>query len=214
MPPTVQVSYNTNYVDTEMGGATAILANAIQEGRRGASLKDIVQKSVNQVGQEMEQGAVSALLGAAGFIPGIQGAQEAINALEGFVVAPQMELAFKGIAKRQFQYSFVMMPKSEEEAEQVAKIVQAFKVNMLPDVAIGDVRRMTIPNTFDITYMYDTGENPNLHKISECVLETMSVSYGGDRYKAYEGGVPVVTNLTLNFKELDLITRADALEGF
>tara|TARA_Y100001972_G_C7634529_1_gene318515 strand:- start:421 stop:1581 length:1161 start_codon:yes stop_codon:yes gene_type:complete len=214
MPPTVQVSYNTNYVDTEIGGATAILANAIQEGRRGAALRDIVNKSVNQVGQEMEQGAVSALLGAAGFIPGIQGAQEAINALEGFVVAPQMELAFKGIAKRQFQYSFVMMPKSEEEAEQVAKIVQAFKVNMLPDIAIGDVRRMTIPNTFDITYMYNTGENPNLHKISECVLETMSVSYGGDRYKAYEGGVPVVTNLTLNFKELDLITRADALEGF
>ena len=32
---------------------------------------------------------------------------------------------------------------------------------MLPDVAVGDVRRMTIPNTFDITYMYDNGENPN-----------------------------------------------------
>ena len=41
MPPTVQVSYNTNYVDTEIGGATAILANAIQEGRRGAALRDI-----------------------------------------------------------------------------------------------------------------------------------------------------------------------------
>ena len=36
-----------------------------------------------------------------------------------------------------------------------------------------------------------------LHKISECVLENMQLSYGGDRYKAYEGGVPVVTNMTL-----------------
>ena len=42
----------------------------------------------------------------------------------------------------------------------------------------------------------------------------MKLSYVGDRYKAYEGGVPVVTNMTLNFKELDLITRADVLEGF
>ena len=42
----------------------------------------------------------------------------------------------------------------------------------------------------------------------------MNVSYGGDRYKAYEGGRPVVTNMTLNFKELDLISRADAEEGF
>ena len=214
MPPTVQVTYGTNYVDTEMGGTTSIVANAIQEGRRGVSLQDLTNKALSSIGQELEQGAVAALLKGADFIPGVQGAEEAINALEGFIVAPQMELAFKGIAKRQFQYSFVMMPKSEEEAEQVQNIVQAFKINMLPDVAVGDVRRMTIPNTFDITYMYDTGENPNLHKISECVLENMSVSYGGDRYKAYEGGVPVVTNLTLNFKELDLITRTDALEGF
>tara|TARA_B100000424_G_scaffold255561_1_gene234635 strand:- start:1715 stop:2875 length:1161 start_codon:yes stop_codon:yes gene_type:complete len=214
MPPQVNVAYNTSYTDTEMGGTTAVVARAIQEGVRGASLEDIINKSADQIGEEIKQGAVAKLLGAADFIPGIEGSLEALNQLEGFVVAPQMELAFKGIAKRVFQYSFVMMPKSEEEAEQVQKIVQAFKANMLPDVAVGDVRRMTIPNTFDITYMYDNGENPNLHKISECVLENMQLSYGGDRYKAYEGGVPVVTNMTLNFKELDLITRADVLEGF
>ena len=38
-----------------------------------------------------------------------------------------MELAFKGITKRQFQYSFVMMPKSEMEAEQVEAIVKKHK---------------------------------------------------------------------------------------
>ena len=42
----------------------------------------------------------------------------------------------------------------------------------------------------------------------------MSVSYGGDRYKAYEGGRPVVTNLSLNFKEMSLITREDIEQGF
>ena len=108
----------------------------------------------------------------------------------------------------------MMGNKSEEEAEQVQKIVQAFKANMLADVAVGDVRRMTIPNTFDITYMYDNGENQNLHKISECVLENMQLSYGGDRYKAYEGGVPVVTNMTLNFKELDLYHKSRCTRGF
>jgi hypothetical protein len=162
----------------------------------------------------MSEGMIKMALGAVDMIPGLQGSQEVIDAQRGFIVAPQMELAFKGIAKRQFQYSFVMMPKSEEEAEQVEKIVQAFKVNMLPTIASGDVRRQTIPNTFNISYMYDGGQNPHLHKISECVLETMSVSYGGDRYKAYEGGRPVVTNMTLNFKELDLISRKDAEEGF
>ena len=62
--------------------------------------------------------------------------------------------------------------------------------------------------------MYDGNLNPNLHRISTCVLESMNVSYGGDRYKAYEGGRPVVTNMTLNFKELDLISRSQAEKGF
>ena len=42
----------------------------------------------------------------------------------------------------------------------------------------------------------------------------MNVSYGGDRYKAFANGMPMVTNLTLNFKELNLVTRQDALQGF
>ena len=50
-------------------------------------------------------------------IPGLQGASEVVDMQRGFIKAPQMELAFKGISKRQFQYTFVMMPKSEEEAE-------------------------------------------------------------------------------------------------
>ena len=62
--------------------------------------------------------------------------------------------------------------------------------------------------------MYDGNPNKNLHRISECVLESMNISYGGDRYKAYEGGRPVVTNMTLNFKELDLISRSRAEEGY
>ena len=134
----------------------------------------------------------------------------------GFIKAPQMELAFKGIAKRVFQYTFVMMPKSEEEAEMVKGIVQEFKVHMLPSKTISEsVRRLNIPNTFDIEYYYNGSLNQNLHRISECVLESMNVSYGGDRYKeAMKGGKPVVTNLTLNFKELDLITREKAEQGF
>ena len=145
-------------------------------------------------------------------IPGLQGAQEVIDIQRGFVKAPQMELAFKGISKRQFQYNFTMMPKSEPEAEQIEAIVKTFKAHMLPSMTLGDVRRLNIPSTFDIEYYYDNAINPHLHRISTCVLETMSVSYGGDRYKAYDGGRPVVTNLSLSFKEMDLVTR-EHIEG-
>ena len=220
MPPTVQVSYNTDYQDTERGAGVAIAAQAFAEYQSGAAGGEVLKKSLKRLGPEMGDGLMRAALGAVDMIPGLTGAQEAIEAQRGFVRAPQMELAFKGIAKRIFQYNFVMMPKSEEEAEQVRKIVQSFKENMLPEMTdfgkgIGkSVRRLNIPNTFDIEYMYAGQSNQNLHKIGECVLESMSVSYGGDRYKAYDNGVPVVTNLSLNFKELDLITKERAAEGF
>ena len=46
----------------------------------------------------------------------------------------------------------------------------------------------------------------------------MSVSYGGDRYKTFEGRAdgapPVETTMTLAFKEMELITRERVFEGF
>ena len=46
----------------------------------------------------------------------------------------------------------------------------------------------------------------------------MNVVYGGDRYKTFEpdaeGAQPVETTITLNFKEMELITRERVFEGF
>jgi hypothetical protein len=46
----------------------------------------------------------------------------------------------------------------------------------------------------------------------------MSVVYGGDRYKTFEatgnGAPPVEVQITLGFKEMDLITRELANQGF
>ena len=79
---------------------------------------------------------------------------------------------------------------------------------------------MIVPNTCDISYMYNGSENEFLHKISTCVLENMDVKYGGasgsyETFTGSDGGAPVVeTTISLSFKELETITRERALEGF
>jgi len=89
---------------------------------------------------------------------------------------------------------------------------------MLPEMVEGSANRLKMPNTFDIQYMYNGADNQYLHKISTCVLESMSVIYGGDRYKTFEananGAPPIEVQITLAFKEMDLITREKANEGF
>ena len=218
MPPSVQVSYGANYTDTEIGAAAAVGAQAFQDVMSGKSLGETVNKSLKTLGPEIGDGMIRKALGAIDMIPGLEGAMEVVEMQRGFIKTPRMELAFKGIPKRSFQYDFKMIPKSAEEAEEIQKIIKGFKLNMLPEMVSGVANRLTMPNTFDIQYMYNGGENSYLHKISTCVLETMNVTYGGDRYKTFEananGAPPVEVSISLAFKEMDLITREKANEGF
>ena len=90
---------------------------------------------------------------------------------------------------------------------------------MLPEMTGGRTGiTMNFPNTFDIEYKFLQKENDYLHRVSTCVLETMSVTYGGDRFKTFAAmgdGAPVVeTTINLAFKELELITRERIEEGY
>ena len=46
----------------------------------------------------------------------------------------------------------------------------------------------------------------------------MNVAYGGDRYKTFDGNSdgapPVETTMTLNFREMELITREKVRDGY
>ena len=218
MPPSVSVSYGANYTDTEIGAGAAIAANFYQDIVSKKGLAETIEKAGNSLGSELGDVAIRTLLGAADMVPGLEGAMEAVEMQRGFIKTPRMELAFKGIPKRSFQYDFKMIPKSAAEAEEIQKIIKGFKLNMLPEMVSGTANRLTMPNTFDISYMYNGAENQYLHKISTCVLESMSVVYGGDRYKTFEatgnGAPPVEVQITLGFKEMDLITRELANQGF
>ena len=221
MPPTINVSYTANYTDTEIGALGAKISDSLQKGTAKDVIKDLMS---DETKDEMVDAATKGLLAVAGGIPGAQGARELFEMQKGFIMTNRMELAFKGLPKRGFQYTFKMIPKSEEEANEIKNIVDAFKINMLPEgMSVDDKsgftgKRLKIPNTFDIKYMYVGKENEYLHKISTCVLESMSLSYGGDRFKAFDGNSrgapPVETTMTLNFKEMELITKQRAQEGF
>ena len=221
MPPSVNVSYAANYIDTEIGAfsvgaGAAVKAFRDSDGKLAAGARSFL----DTVPDELKNVAARQILGAIGsIIPGTQGLEEVVGMATGQIIADRMELAFKGLPKRGFQYTFKMIPKSEQEAEEIRKIVFTFKANMLPEIKEGTAGRgMVVPNTFDIRYMYMNRDNDFLHKISTCVLESMNVTYGGDRYRTFpdagDGTPPVETTMTLNFKELELITKERVYEGF
>ena len=217
MPMQVSVKYGAKYTDTEMGVLTSGAVDIAEQMMDTGTLdKAKLEETAKSAGDAMEKAAI----GMAGDLgPGLGGLKEAVEMKKGVIQTDRMELAFKGIDKRTFSYEFKFIPRSQDEADEIKKIINAFKFNMLPEMPQGlQGRSMTVPNTFDISYMYQNAENNYLHKISTCFLENMDVKYGGSRYKTFDGNAdgapPVETSMSLTFKEIELITRERAVEGF
>ena len=218
MPAQIQTTYSANYTDTTIGAFSEDALQAFDQLMAGSF--DDFGKTVAGASEPVKETIMlmmTTLVGTLG--PLFGGIEEVRQMREGRIIADKMELAFKGVPKRNFSYTFKMMPRSEPEMEQVRSIVTAFKQNMLPETVAANSRRLVVPNTFHIQYMYVNDVNNYLHKIGECVLETMNVSYGGDRYKTFtavpgEGAPPVETTLTLNFKEFHFLTRKDIKDGY
>lgn len=206
MPPNITVNYTSNYADNTIGvvaEAGADFINAIMEGNRPT--RETIQKGLEDTTQGVKQ-AILATVDT--FAPGAR----ALYAIEkGQIITPRMELMFNNIGRREFSYSFVFIPRDQNEAIAVENIVREFKSNMTPNFldtgTVAGMRTMTIPNIFKIEYMYQQGQNRHLNTIGHCALTRAEVSYGSDRFVSYEGGYPQTTKLSLNFTELDIITK-------
>ena len=213
MPASVQVTYGANYTDTNIGALSQQAMTAFNDIMNGNF--DQFGDTVTSMGEPAKEMLLQMMTTLVGTIGPAFGGLEATRAMQsGTIIGEKLELAFTGVPKRSFQYTFKMMPRSEAESEEVQKIVKAFKSNMLPELEDANARRLTVPNTFNIQYMYVNDVNQYIHNIGECVLESMNVTYGGDRYKTFtavpgRGAPPVETTITLSFKEFHFLTRSD-----
>ena len=219
MPAQVQVTYGAKYNDTEISALAGAVGQAIGDMTAGAGLSDTYNKVIPMVTEGLQK---KALLMGADLLDGIgiSGTREAVEIGRAEVIADRMQLAFKGVDRRSFQYTFKMIPRNSREADEIKKIVAAFKFNMMPEYKEGTKRdTLNYPATFNIEYHYKGKENTYLNRVSECFLENVQVSYGGDRYKTFdphnsEGAPPVETSVTLAFKEIEIMHREKIKDGF
>lgn len=222
MPATVGVTQNAQYGEVEMGAMATAAANLYKKGQYGGVFNKEFLKAVGtEAGAAFsDTGEMTLKKAADTFAPG---AKAAIEIASGRVTNNRLEMVFQGTSRRSFSYSFKMMPKSEAEATNVDRIARMFRFYMAPSFEgdLGSSRTFIVPATFDISYYYMNGqENHYLNKISTCVLESANVTYGGDRVQFFrphsdgKGAPPVETNIELQFKELELITREKLALGY
>ena len=219
-PPSIQQSYDLKYneqsVSPQAAFGASIIAAFMAQGVLGDKINNALNPAYDLAKSAANRMGLSALDAAA---PG-SSIFFALN--RGKVFAPKMEVMFEGIGKRSFSYSFIFNPSSEEEAEEVHRIITAFRYHAAADFASETNAfgfELTIPDVFDIEY-YTNGnqENGYLHKIGTCSLEKVDVTYGGDKLTWHpttsDGAPPTKTTMTLNFRELRTVTKAAIEQGF
>jgi hypothetical protein len=160
------------------------------------------------------------LVDAASQVPGIGKAVGAIASIAnsgparllakgaGFAFNPQQQLLFDGIDFRTYQLAFTFTPYSKKEAETVAKIIKMFKTHAAPRLAEGTAGMFFVPpSTFNLDFLFNGKRNSNVGRVAESVIESIDVNYSPNGFSTFGDGAPVQTTLTLNFKEIELITR-------
>ena len=126
----------------------------------------------------------------------------------GQVLNPNMELLFKGVQLRSFNFSFNMAPRDEKESGEIKNIIRTFKKSMAAKTSTGAGAGLFIssPCIFQLEYRSGNKKHPFLNSFKPCALLNMGVDYtGSGAYSTYEDATPVHMKLTLSFQELNPI---------
>jgi len=151
---------------------------------------------------------------------GSEGIQQSIDKAFGQTLNPYIEVAFNSTGMRTFDYTFKFAPKSRAETDEVKAIIQLFRFHMLPEMKSAAHRYLTLPSTFDIHYMWQNGrttaeENSFYNKIATCVLTNVDINYTPNgQVQSFGDGAPTQIDMSLSFKETEMMTKQHIQEGF
>jgi hypothetical protein len=212
MPAQISLQHQANYGEAEIGALVAGGMTALNSMSEGLSMTDaalkIGKEGLGNAGDALGLAALDAL--DATIAPG---ARAALEISRGKITNNRTEMQFEGVQRRDFSFSFKMLPTSPEEAQTIQDIVTLFRFHSMPEIEVSegsDGRTMIPPSTFDIEYH----PNKHLHRISTSILTSVDVKFGGERTQFFVDDQPVETELSLSFKELEIITKKRILDGF
>ena len=194
-PPSVK--YGVNYQDHDLGVLGGFLSSSASSSN----------SLINQA-EAMGNLAALQLMKIPSVLPGFGSSNYADIAQFGAKVKtnPFREVFFEGVDYRRFNFKYKFLPKNERESLAVLNIINTFKEHMHPQLS-ADGFFYIYPSEFEIKYFYNNKENGYFNKIAPCALTDMQVDYGGEQFSTFSNGAPTEIDMTLSFRELELLTK-------
>lgn len=221
-PDSISLSQLTSYSSiskTEALGKVGLGAEAM--GQMGSTYDKI--KEGSGLGKESLMGStfnnpmVGEGIGKLGQSAGVlgEGASQMSMAKGGYAINPQLEVIFKQVEFRTYQFNFTFTPKNAQEAQTVKEIIKQFRFHQLPELDQGGAGRyFIVPSFFQLEHIFQGNENTNLHKFAPCVLQSVFIDYAPNGWLTYEDAFPVQTTMVLAFQEIEIMTKERIKEGY
>ena len=212
MPMDMNISYGVNWMDENMAGVGALFGmgenvlKAITDSSKG--IEGRIDEILNAFG--------TAKSFTAGAVLDATPVGQAISKTSGVAANPKKEQIFKSVNHREFTFTYQFFSRSPEEAQAVHNIIKLFKMHMHPEYKINTGNFLYVyPSEWDIYYYNNGVENMNVHRHTSCVLTNMNVRYTPlGQYVSFADGAPTQVDVTLNFRELALLSKELIEDGF
>jgi len=187
--------------DNTVDGVRQEVATALQES--GLMGKEGLELITTKVGSA----AANALTGAN------VGLDDILSRQAGVIVNPNKELLFNSVSLREFGFSFVFTARSQDEANEIKKIIHAFKKYSAPKTGSTGFF-LASPDVFQISYLHRGNQpHPFLNRFKVAALKSVNVNYtGSSTYSTYTDGTPTHIIMSLSFSEIEPVYYEDFMD--
>jgi hypothetical protein len=237
LPVSFAVNDRFNYenVNLNIAGAAALNAAGAGGGFLG-SLGSAISEGFGSIGEffsSLNGGDISRIAAVRALnAPGIstmvpESVKNAISIAGGVSLNPNTRAAFRSVGLREFTFQFKFIPKTQDEAEEVKKIIKFFRYHAYPEHITPGESNLALgykyPNLFKIKLMYDATDTgwvknkssrrwkPIGGQIKMCYLRNVSANYNPTTMAMHSDGNFVESDITLNFVEYRTLHRGDLI---
>ena len=195
----------------DMSALDAVVADLTIRGMKG-DLKGVEARAsavVDDIGKNSEDAkkTVATML--------VQGAtgigKQALQRSTGEIINPNTELLFNNPNLRDFNFSYELAPRDDDEARMVVDIIRSLKTSMAPRRTASTLF-LRSPNLFRLSYVLGRGGGPNpyLNKFKLCALKGLTTNYApNDTFMSFSDNVPVRYDITMQFQEIVPVYQDD-----
>jgi len=202
MPQTLKFNFSADYGPAEVGGGLGMLAKVKGLFTGDETLGATFGSGLQQTAKLLEGGS--------SFLSGglLGGGGAALQRRTNVAPAAMTEMIFNGINYRDFSFEFKFTPRSKRESDIINNMIHVIRNSMLPQkYGSGSIAAYNVPDEFVLRFMKGNNINPYIDQVGLCACIGVDVSYGGDKFSTHPSGDPVTVDMTIQFRELELIER-------